>query len=433
MINTDTWAYPDLLRQDCAHELFHIWQYKHLNSSSYLGNQWWMDATADYAADKVAYASLGAGRTNAMGKDIRVNYLEGGLTSTADFHAYSTAHFVDYLIAQSGAFPSLRDLWDATTKTSSAITDLKASLNEKLGSKFADVYKDFANYMLFDKASPLPVKGNIWESSAVNDTMVYQNGDGEKTFPASANAYASTLWGLRVDNRKFMSITWTNPNEGSVYVFFDNYGDQRTGNRVNYQLNATKTAIFPMEPEATAYILVVNPSASALQFDLTIAASELEVYTVGIHFDQADAKCAENSAWGTPQLFMDLKNEHVYIHYDSKTDDYYWTPNAEHTITAEGKGTYTDNEKLDASLESSDTITGLGTDSKGEDQLGSVTARVTFSLTASPDTPFVWETKTITGSSSVELPTTTTRPGYTCNGTVKSLAIYPAYFFPLAR
>lgn len=332
VINTDTWAYPDLMRQDCAHELFHIWQYKHLNSTSYLGNQWWMDATADYAADKVAYASLGAGRTNAMGKDIRVNYLEGGLTTTADFHAYSTAHFVDYLIAQSGAYPTLRDLWDATTKTSSVITDLQASLNEKLASKFADVYKDFANYMLFDSTSPLPITGPFWSSRAVNDYMWYKVGAGDVSSVATAAAYGSTLWGLQADSKTFMSIHWTNSNEGAVYVFFNENGDQRDGNRPAYQLNPTRTATFPMTPDTVVYILMVDPSSSGMEFDLTIGSTDVEMYTVGIKYDQADAKCAENSAWGTPQFFMDIKKDKVAIHYDSKTDDYYWSPGAEHTI-----------------------------------------------------------------------------------------------------
>jgi hypothetical protein len=432
VINTDTWGYPNELRQDCAHELFHYWQYKHINSSSYLGNQWWMDATADYAADKVAYASLGAGRTNSMGKDIRASYLEGSLTSNKDFHAYSSAHFVDYLIAQSAAYPTLRDLWDASTTTSSAISDLKSSLSTRLASKFEDVYKDFANYMLFDQSSPLPIKGPLWSSSAVNDGMLYEDGAGPKNSAASVLSYASVVWGLRVQSRKFMSITWTNPNEGAVYVFFDNDGDQRGGTRLGYYLYATKTAIFPMEPETTAYILMVNPSASWLEFDLTISASEVEVYTVGINYDSADGKCAENSAWGTPHFFMEMKKEKVFIHYDSATDDYYWAPGAEHTITGSGKGTYIDG-KVEASLESHDTITGLGADMNGVAVTGSVSAQASFTLTESTEMPFVFETINVTGSSNVNLPATTTRSGFTCTGTVKGVSVYPAFYFPLAR
>jgi len=156
------------------------------------------------------------------------------------------------------------------------------------------------------------------------------------------------------------------------------------------------------------------------------------VYTVGLNYDSADGECAENSAWGTPHFFMEMKNEKVFIHYDSKTDDYYWSPGAEHTIIGSGKGTYKDG-KLEASLESNDTITGLGTDEQGAEVTGSIHAQATFSLTESEEFPFVWTTDKVTGSSSVNLPATRSRKGFTCTGTVKGVSIYPAFYFPLAR
>jgi hypothetical protein len=433
VIGTDSWPNADELRQDCAHELFHYWQYHTLNSTyRYLSNQWWMDATADYAADKVAYASLGAGSTNKMGKDIRANYLEGSLTSTADFHAYSSAHFVDYLIAKSAAYPTLRDLWDASTSSSSAIDDLKSSLSDRLASKFADVYKDFANYLLFDSASPLPINGPFWSSRAVNDYMWYKVGSGDVTSVATAAAYGSTLWGLQVESKTFMSIHWTNSNEGAVYVFFNENGDQRDGNRQGFQLNPTRTATFPMTPDTVVYILMVDPGSSGMEFDLTIGSTDVEMYTVGLQYDSADAKCAENSAWGTPTSFMDIKKDKVAIHYDSKTDDYYWSPGAEHTIVAFGTGTFKDG-KLEAALESTDTITGLGVDSSGAELTGSIQAQVSFTLTQSDEFPFAWTINKVSGSSTVDLPASKTRPGYSCNGTVKGVSLYPAHYFPLAR
>ena len=432
IISTDSWPNANELRQDCAHELFHLWQYKHTGLGQYIRNEAWMDATADYAADKVAYTGTSFGPTNSMGKDIRGKFLEGSLTSTTDFHAYSSAHFVDFLVNQSGYFPTLLDLWNAsmTSILSSPLENLKTWLKTNMNTDFADTYTDFANYMLFDPASKLPIKSPVWDSNAKNDSMNYAENMGEVPATAEVARYASILWGLRVDKARFMSITWTNPNDGQVRVSIDENGDERGGSRAMYHLYGHEPSMFLMRPETTVYILMVNPTPDSLEFDLKINGSQAEAYSVGIEYDKTDATCRENAAWGTPTSVMEVaKDNKVTIHYDSSTDDYYWSEHAEHTMKAAGAGKLT-GDKLEAGFQSTDVIK-LGADAKGTPVTGTVNLDVSFVVTRRPDNPFYWDAVSVKGTANVDLPATANKPAYSCSAAVKSVFIQPALVFPL--
>lgn len=432
IIGTNSMNSPDNLRQDCAHELFHYWQYHNIGISKYLQNQYWMEATADYAADKVAYASSSYVRTNSMGQSIKSRFLQDSITSTENLHAYSLSHFVDYLINKSGGYSTLADLWSETTRTYSAVENLKLSVKTRLYSVYPDVYRDFANYMLFDSTSPLPLGVTVWKSKAVNneDKVVYTIDMGEKNAQIDVKPYASGLFGLRVTESQFMTLEWTNPSDGVIYVFFDEDQDQRTGNRAYYQLFANQKAVFPMKPESTVYVLMINPNSEPLQFDLTYGYSDTQMYTLGLQYG-GDDSCVQNSAWGTPRMFMDIKNNVVSIHYSSEKNDYYWNSESEHTMTATGDGLVNEGT-LTASLQTQDTIANYGLNSANQPLSGSVSANAKLELTPRDEFRFYWD-GTATGSSSVDLPASPSRPAYACTGSVTGVSVYPAYYFPLAR
>jgi hypothetical protein len=341
---------------------------------------------------------------------------------------------VDYLVNQSGYFPTLADLWKASMSSalSSPMENLKTWLKDTMNTEFADLYKDFANYMLFTDSSKLPIKSPVWGSAASNDGMIYDQ-TGNVDAVATAKPYASVMYGLKVRESKFMSVTWTNPNDGHVYVFFDEDGDQRSGNRAGYFLYANKTASFPMTDQTTVFILMVNPTSGGLDFNLTIGAAEADVYSVSIAYDKTDATCVENSAWGTPNSTLEIKNDNskATIHYNSATDDYYWQEGAEHTIVATGSGSIL-NGKLEADLESTDTIK-LGGDGKGNEVEGTVKLDLSFVMLPREGNPFYWDFVSAKGSSNVDLPATANKPAYSCSAAVKSVTLYPAYDFPLAR
>ena len=111
-ISTISWqAYhdPDKLKHDIGHELFHAVQRTTLGIKNYLSRKWWDEATADYAADMIAWQ----GSIHAMGMDIRPKYLESPVTSTTDMHDYSTSHFIDYLVKNQQVY-AFSDLWFQT-------------------------------------------------------------------------------------------------------------------------------------------------------------------------------------------------------------------------------------------------------------------------------------------------------------------------------
>lgn len=430
IIDTLTWGYPDDLHQDCAHELFHYWQYNNLGIYKYLANQWWMDATADYAADQVAYGSSNIGSTNSMGEDIKGNYLEQSLNSENKSHAYATSHFVEYLMTQSGGYATFMDLWLATTKTNSSIDDLNTSIKENLYSTFDAVYRDFANYMLFDDNSMLPIDEPVWTSSAVNDKLIYKAEMGEKNASASVEPYASILWGIRIETDHFMTIKWTDVNPGAIYIFYDNNADSRMGIRFWKQLYPQKQSIFPMDTETTAYILMINPTNTPLSFDITFGMSPVDVYALDVNFNDSGSECAQKASWGTPRAYLDVTSGGVTIHYDSKADDYYWYDEAEHTIVAAGMGS-TASGQMNGTMNSTDTIR-LGVDANDLPVTGTIQTSANFVLTADPDIPFQWN-GTATGSSDINLPATKLQPAYSCTATVKEVSISPAYYFPITR
>jgi hypothetical protein len=84
------------MRHTTAHELFHIIQLQTLSTVVYSTLQWWLDATADYAADAIAWEFIKG--TGLMGQDIKADWLEHDIYTTADAHAYALSLFIKYLV-----------------------------------------------------------------------------------------------------------------------------------------------------------------------------------------------------------------------------------------------------------------------------------------------------------------------------------------------
>ncbi len=64
---------------------------------------------------------------------------------------------------------------------------------------------------------------------------------------------------------------------------------------------------------------------------------------------------------------------------------------------------------------------------------GTVKLDVSFVMLPREDTPFYWDFVSAKGSSNVDLPATANKPAYSCSAAVKSVTLYPAFEFPLAR
>ena len=98
----------DQAKHDAAHELFHAVQNTELNSVRLKYRHWFVEATAEYAAGFLVYPQ--AGLVSKL--DATWPYL--ALCAGEDSHAYGSAHFINYVLEQSGR--TLLDLWKAIVR-----------------------------------------------------------------------------------------------------------------------------------------------------------------------------------------------------------------------------------------------------------------------------------------------------------------------------
>jgi hypothetical protein len=142
------------LRPIVAHELFHCVQnrdYFHIGWMTL--NNWWMEATAEYAACRIAYPGSGMG-----GDYVDPGYLNQPLNSSSMFsdHAYNTAYFIDFLVTRKGVkfvelFKKVAESWNP---------DLTVPIDDylKCCGGLEQAYEEFAEWWLFDAASPVAAR-----------------------------------------------------------------------------------------------------------------------------------------------------------------------------------------------------------------------------------------------------------------------------------
>lgn len=425
LLSTDDWNDLDAMRHAAAHELFHLVQSRELSSGDYLSQAWWMEATADYAADKVAWENSKWSRTYKMGKPIRLDYLQQDMQEGGK-HAYANAFLVDFLLNQDFIYPSFFELWRASIDGDSVMAQLEKMLQERLGQTWGEMYREFAQYMIFNSSSGLPVPNSVWEDPT-NDRAVI---DKEAEINAEVLAHASGFYGIKTNTARFYKLEWLNENEGLVYVFYSP-GDQRSP-PAYYRMYPKLTATMPLAPGDAAYFLLINQtSTEGMEFQIKITESEESAYTIDVEFDaQSDQKCAQESDWGTAPYRMKINKDKVTIGYNSAVDDPNWIGYvSEHTIGASGSGAI-EKGVLKASFESNDVVKEVN-DAKGNPVFGQVVVNVSFSLSPNPSIPLWWDVLTVKGTSSVDLPPTFEFAGYSCSGTVSGLYVYPHFDFPV--
>jgi hypothetical protein len=424
LLPTDDWNDMDAMRHAAAHELFHLVQSRELSKGNYLTQAWWMEATADYAADKVAWENSRWSRTNQMGKPIRLDYLQQSIEEGGK-HGYANAYLVDFLLNEDFVFPSFFELWRASIEGDAVITQLEKILQERLGQTWGEMYREFAQYMIFNPGSGLPVPNSVW-TDPTNDREVIGV---EAEINAQVLGRASGFYGIKTDKARFYQLDWLNENGGLVYVFYS-AGDERISPGY-YRLYPGLTATMPLDTGDAAYFLLINPAgADGMEFHIKIRESEVAAYTIDVEFDaQSDQKCAQESDWGTAPYRMKISKDKVTIGYTSAVDDPNWAGfGSEHTIGASGGGTI-EQGLLKASFESNDVVKETD-DAEGNPVFGQVVVNVSFSLSPNPDIPLWWDPVLVEGSSSVDLPPTYEFKGYKCSGTVSGLYVYPHFDFP---
>jgi antitoxin component YwqK of YwqJK toxin-antitoxin module len=168
----DNFDSMDSVRYETAHELFHCVQNEYMNIASLGRRMWWAEATADYAAVRIAWNLPGT----LMGEDIGFKYIEESLTHVGQpgtphqLHEYKTSHLVDWMVRNGADFKAM---WEATMDCPVPLTvlvPLDAYLTKATHKGLASHYTDFAAWLLFDPSGPI----------AGGDNELFDNGTNQK-------------------------------------------------------------------------------------------------------------------------------------------------------------------------------------------------------------------------------------------------------------
>jgi len=160
---------PEELAFNLAHEIFHACQNVGLSMKWMERSMWLMDASAEYAAGRVAWADLDrrpfgvAGVVidkgvlqGQMGDKLERTFIDRQLTSIASEQAYESSHFLEYMFRSTPKLAGLPTLWHLTMNAGTL--DRSEEVLEAYG-RYAEIpidelWSDFVAFLVLDRASP---------------------------------------------------------------------------------------------------------------------------------------------------------------------------------------------------------------------------------------------------------------------------------------
>jgi len=426
-ISTLSSAGASLLRQDCAHELFHAVQRETLGIVNYLSRHWWMEATADYAADHIAWAPGGTGE---MGSDITPKYLETTITN-ADLvgnHAYSTSHFINWLV-ETKQVMSFKDLWNLTVNGSNNV--LK-TLNDSIQTPvpFGYLYTEFARFFVFDPASP-DKKTIAISKDIANRLSEFPEATKQlrETFPV--DYYTAKLWAIESKFERDVRIERMDSNFGMLsYAVLE--GDTRDDMVIQepVSLIAGETANVHLRDGDYLYILMDNTIDSTSQtFDVQVSETNTPagIFNMRLGFDTScdAAYAASNGTYNSysrlnSEIPVEIKGNDVSINYDKTTGVKHFV--AQGTGKIDAKGLMTLTYTLNYTLQE---------DCNGTPCTGTESGFGTFTGSWNPNNNR-WE-GIGTGSIDVEYPNTMGKSGnnsLTCSASINKTRVVPGFDDP---
>jgi hypothetical protein len=284
-ISTISWTDPNLLRQDCGHELFHAVQLATLGWYDYIERPWWAEASADYASDRVAWESIGG--THAMGMDIKPKYLETTITSTSTVgnHAYSTSHFVAWLVDHKVA--SFKDLWNTTARGGN---DVLKTLTDAIVSPkpLGLLYTEFARFFIFDPASPDKNTASISQDIAFKVDPLPAS-EKEVTGSFTVDYYTAKLWAIQNEADRDVLIERLDGDAGMLsYIALQ--GDTRTSpvSVAPDQMILRQSVMVHLKTGDNLFLLMDNTvSQTPVTFNLKVSAADFPVgmFTMSLGLD----------------------------------------------------------------------------------------------------------------------------------------------------
>jgi len=286
------------LRANLAHELFHVVQNQYINGSSmFYFRAWWMEATADYAAGRVAWKDDPEVWKN-LTRFLKPYYLEKSITyfkeatlddtvaatmrtvSESDAakcavdrfhnHHYQTAIFVDHLVRKAGI--DFHEMMESTLLAwgTNAVTPLDNFLTAKLGDKrgLYIQYRDFASGYLFAADSRIPAGGldtTVDASMKRRDALSESDPVAEWTAAPEA-MYSAQCWEIQAActgkaTAKVLLTVDPKPDtwEGTARVFLlkgrKRVPDPAAANVALFDGYSTKPVSVDLAPEDGLYVL----------------------------------------------------------------------------------------------------------------------------------------------------------------------------------
>lgn len=224
-------GYPGL-KAEVAHELFHCVQGRYYTAAGMTLRKWWMEATADYACEKVAASGvnvMGGDRINPRFLEVPLMYSSSviydaaqagsavvaeGLGYRSDailkedphgYHEYTAAYFIDFLVQHRKI--NFKEMFEAVAASYNpgVASPLDAFLKTR-GTSLDECYAEFARWWVFDPGSPLYTRhlvGDIKEIAEPSVTAVMPSGSGmiSRTMTLAADRTAR-LWCFSVEPEK---------------------------------------------------------------------------------------------------------------------------------------------------------------------------------------------------------------------------------------
>ncbi len=336
----ESWHDENLLRQQAAHELFHVVQMHQLGTRTMERRRWWMEATAEYASSAVAWASRGG--TGTMGSDIRPRYLELPLVSRDDYHDYSSAHFLAYLRDQ---IPTLTftEMWDAAAGGDGTLDLLDAAVTTKSGTPLGLWYVRYAQHFVFDATSPMPSVASLSGEVAAR-TSQFLVEEKEKTQILSVDYYASKLWVIGNQKERDVTVEKLGGESGWVFALVLR-GDDKLSPVIAGPLviEYDKPASLHLASGDVLFLQATNASGrDGITFDLRVAETTAPtgMFTVypkfdggcDAHFDGGYGPWARVS--GFP---VQVEGSRATVAYDKTTGDKHMVATGSGSVDAQGR------------------------------------------------------------------------------------------------
>jgi len=284
------------VKHEVAHELFHVVQNQYLNIFSMKSRHWFMEASADYAADKIAM------HDGTMGMDIRPDYLLSSLYSQTGLHDYSTAHFINYLIEKDsmtflGMFNYINshnalDGQDTLILLKDYVDGKGAQIetinNNPKETKFVDAYHGFAAYYLFDTKSPIKIKSDFNGETGSIAVNMQEDEDSKIVSVPMLTPYTTQVIAIKADPGADAARTITvNPQEDlgsstTMGISLDAYlavnNDPHTAKYIGSTTTKNQKINADIGKDDTLYLLAVdtlNPAGgSSRPFNIEITSSK---------------------------------------------------------------------------------------------------------------------------------------------------------------